>query len=1135
MHKNILAISHNQQDKQLFQKIFDHSMYSFRIVPDLASAKDCLNQQLPAVLILSLDFAEESFEKLKCFLDEPRKFPIVALLDQGDKKGIDQILAWDIEECLIRPFSEGEVLFRIEKAGKAFDLRNSVTKKIKKLTSSENKFRSYVENNPDGFFVVNDEGKYLEVNPAACKITGYTAEELLAMGLKDIVPEEDSQEGWQHFQWVKEKGFAEGDLAFLHKNGEKRYWRVTAVKINDRKFIGFARDITEQQKNKKALLESEEKHRLLVENTGVGIGYFSLNGEILFFNQLAAEYMGGKPEDYMGRTIFEVCGEKDGQTYFERIQQAARSKQPIRFEDFVSMPTGQDRWFMSIYSGIQDSTGSVIGVQIVSSDISDLKVTQLSLMKSERNYRQLIETASDSLYVMSDQGKIIEVNKTACETLGYERGELLQLSVNDVDVNFDRQSFLSFWEKNPFNTPHTFETLHKRKDGRLVPVEINGNKYKVNDKVYYLGFARDISDRKKSEQAIRETTERFTSLVKHLQSGVFYIDTEGNILETNPALIRILGSPSEEATKKINIFTFQPLIEFGYVAKLKECIHKGEIVWGDGQYLSKWGKVIFVSYYFVPIWENDRVKGVLASIEDVSELKKTEAALKESEKQKNIILNSTTEMVAFYDANLSILWANKAAADSMGLAVDTMKTNHCYELWQKRKTPCHECPVLKARDTKQPCEKKVQTPDGKYWLIRAFPIFDEAGEVVNLVEFGMDITASEIAVQEQKKLQEKLIQAQKMESVGRLAGGIAHDFNNMLSVIIGNSEIIMFGLKEGDPVYDEITEIYKAAMRSADLTRQLLAFARKQTISPEILNINQTVNAMMKMLERLIGENIELIWKPDENLQPVKIDPTQVDQILTNLIVNAKDAIQGIGKVVIQTQNVVLDEEFCRNNIGFHTSGDFIKISISDSGKGMDKETLSHVFEPFFTTKEIGKGTGLGLSTIYGIVKQNNGYINVYSEPGTGTTFSIFFPVFMKEGYEAQPEKRVLEVTPKGNETILLVEDEIAIIKYITKTLKELGYKILVASSPAEALDITRKYGRTIDLMITDVVMPQMNGRELAKQVLEMHSGIKQLFISGYTADVIAHHGIIEEGVNFLHKPFTLEEISKKVRLILDN
>ncbi|TWI66909.1 PAS domain S-box-containing protein [Desulfobotulus alkaliphilus] len=386
------------------------------------------------------------------------------------------------------------------------------------------------------------------------------------------------------------------------------------------------------------------------------------------------------------------------------------------------------------------------------------------------------------------------------------------------------------------------------------------------------------------------------------------------------------------------------------------------------------------------------------------------------------------------------------------------------------------------------------------------------------------------ADKEQQLLQAQLLQAQKMESVGRLAGGVAHDFNNMLSVILGHSELALDDLSPESPVHNDLLQIRQAAHRSADLTRQLLAFARKQTAIPRILDLNKTISGMLKMLHRLIGEDIQLHWLPEEGLWPVMMDPGQIDQILANLCVNARDAIDGTGEITIRTGKGLFDMDHIPQEKGF-IPGEYVVLSVHDTGTGMGPEILRNLFEPFFTTKAPGKGTGLGLATIYGIVKQNGGYIDVRSRPSAGTSFAVYLPRYEGMPEESHPEESHV---PPGSphETILLAEDEPAILKMNQRVLEGLGYTVVAAPNPETALSLAK--GQKIDLLITDVIMPDMNGRDLADTLKKIHPELRTIFTSGYTADVIDRHGVLNPGVHFIQKPFTRKILGNKVREVLD-
>jgi PAS domain S-box-containing protein len=514
-----------------------------------------------------------------------------------------------------------------------------------------------------------------------------------------------------------------------------------------------------------------------------------------------------------------------------------------------------------------------------------------------------------------------------------------------------------------------------------------------------------------------------------------------------------------------------------------------------------------------------------------------EQALRESEAQLRQIIDLVPHMIFVKDWDGKYLLANRAVAEGYNTSVSAL-TGKSHVDFHPDENELHRMlqddrEVIAKGEIKIIPEEAYTDVQGKVRFLQTIKVpFHTFGNKTRAVlGVAVDITESNRAEEEKQKLQAQLLQAQKMEAVGRLAGGVAHDFNNMLGIIIGHAEMALDEVDSSQAIFADLQEIRKAAERSASLTRQLLAFARKQTVAPKVLDLNETVEGMLKMLRRLIGEDVDLAWLPGKNLWAVKVDPAQIDQILANLCINARDAITGVGKITIETVTTTLDEAYCADHPGF-APGEFVLLAVSDNGCGMDKDTLGKVFEPFFTTKGIGQGTGLGLATVYGIVKQNNGFINVYSEPGRGTTFKIYIP---RHAGQAGEDLKVSAVEiPKGRgETVLLVEDEPTILNMTAKMLERQGYTVLTASKPSEAMLLADEHTGKIHLLITDVVMPEMNGRDLAQNLLSLYPNIKSLFMSGYTANVIAHHGVLDEGVHFIQKPFSKQDLGAKVREVL--
>jgi len=513
----------------------------------------------------------------------------------------------------------------------------------------------------------------------------------------------------------------------------------------------------------------------------------------------------------------------------------------------------------------------------------------------------------------------------------------------------------------------------------------------------------------------------------------------------------------------------------------------------------------------------------------------TEEILRQNEKKYRSLYNSIRDAILVSDINRTIVDCNQAFCDLFGYELAEMagqKPRMLYATEEEYRRLGVDF-VNHRDDPGFLYLVHFRKKDGTVFPgeVNVFHLHDDEGRMTGFISLIRDVTERVRAEEQQKNLESQLHQAQKMESVGRLAGGVAHDYNNMLSVILGYAQIGLHKTPPGSPLRDYLLQIVDAAQRSANISRQLLGFARKQPIAPRILDLNETIEAMLKMLRRLIGEDIDLVWRPDPDLWPVCIDPSQIDQILANLSVNARDAIAGAGKITIETANIVFDAAYCARHAGA-VPGDYALLAVSDDGEGIDQAILDQIFEPFFTTKEPGMGTGLGLATVYGIVKQNDGFIDVYSEAGKGTSFRIYLPRHVRLLKEMQPEPPA--AVPRGQgETILIVEDEPAVLTFAGTLLAELGYTVLTASSPDNALRLVGKRSGAIHLLLTDVVMPGMNGRDLAARLQGVYPGLRCVFMSGYAGNALVGQGIGDNGCPFIQKPFSASDLATSVRRAL--
>jgi PAS domain S-box-containing protein len=629
-------------------------------------------------------------------------------------------------------------------------------------------------------------------------------------------------------------------------------------------------------------------------------------------------------------------------------------------------------------------------------------------------------------------------------------------------------------------------------------------------------------------ESLKGSEKQYRRLFESAKDGILIIDADtGRVNDANPFLLALIGCTYDLVCGK----HLWELGVFKDIAESKEAFKTLQnnqyiryenlpLLTLDGRHV----EVEFISNVYLV----DGKRVIQCNVRDITARKQVERIMAENESKMRSILDNIGIGVALISPEMVILELNRQMRDWFP-GVDTGQQPLCYQAFNDPpgREACTSCPAAKTfLDGKVHENTRQVLRDGvrRDYRIVSSPVRNITGKVTAAIEMIEDIT-------ERLSLESQFLQAQKLESIGRLAGGVAHDYNNMLSVILGYAEMAQAKLNPSDPVYGDLQEILKAGSRSAEITRQLLGFARKQTIAPRVIDLNDTVARILKMLTPLIGEDIDLAWLPGANLKPVLMDPTQLDQIMANLCVNARDAIAGVGKITVETAMVTFDKAYCDDHVGF-VPGDFVRLTVSDDGCGMEKEIQKNVFEPFFTTKEAGLGTGLGLSTVYGIVKQNQGFINVYSEPAKGTIFRIYLHSHKSEpsrGFQESGNKAL----PGHGETLLVVEDEAGIQKLIKLMLEDLGYKVLTAGSAKQALQLSEVHGHEIRLVITDVIMPEMNGLELADRFKALNPDLAILFMSGYTSDVIARLGILDPGVDFLEKPFSVESLASKVHEVL--
>jgi PAS domain S-box-containing protein len=764
----------------------------------------------------------------------------------------------------------------------------------------------------------------------------------------------------------------------------------------------------------------------------------------------------------------------------------------------------------------------------------ELRLAQTQLDAERARYYDLYDLAPVGYCTISKGGVILEANLTIAALLGVTRDGLINQLFSRYIFKEDQDSCYRRMQQL-FSTgePQSCELRMVYQDRTSfwahLETTVAVNKERVTTGRVVLS---KVPERQRAEDRLRQEQLFSKSLLESLPA-IFYLYTypENRLVLWNKAHETLLGyEPGEMAGMHVTDW---------HVPEAKEAVLQAiETVMAKGQnsieapLLTKDGRLLPFILTGVKFPTEERLYFMGIGV-DISERRQAEEKLRENVARLKALFNATSDSVILIDNEGTILDLNENSAHRRELHKGKMLGQKIYDFLPSEAAARRRMAVAQTIEEKRLVQYD-EVRAGKDYRVRLFPVMNDFGEVFQVASFSRDITESKQAEEEKALLEAQFHQAQKMESVGQLAGGVAHDFNNMLGVILGHAELAQNQLDPHNPLFTNLEEIRKAAKRSAQITRQLLAFARKQTVIPKVLDLNETVEGMLKMLQRLIGENINLTWMPGAGLWPVKMDPSQIDQILANLCVNARQAIgAGVGKITVETANDTLDQEYCETHPGF-VAGDYVRIVVSDTGCGMDRQILAHIFEPFFTTKQIGEGTGLGLATVYGAVKQNNGFIYAESEPGQGATFTIYLPRYT--GVVAQAQTAVAtESSQTGHETILLVEDEQTILEMTTTMLQLLGHRVLAVGTADEALYLGAKHEGEIDLLLTDVIMPEMNGRDMAKHLLVSQPGMRVLFMSGYAANILTNQGALDEEVNFIEKPFTMQELAAKVRQTLEN
>ncbi len=746
--------------------------------------------------------------------------------------------------------------------------------------------------------------------------------------------------------------------------------------------------------------------------------------------------------------------------------------------------------------------------------------------EEDSGYRQFFESAGDAMYVTDRRERIVDCNRAMLDLVGYTRRELLHLDFGELYARQgDRRMFQYVMARQ--GTVQDYDLKLRRKDGREIDCLLSASS-RVDENGKFLGYQgiiRDVTFRKRVEEALRDGEEKYRTLFERTPIGLGVADDEGHLLAFNDALLEPGGYRSDDVARLNSVaeLFYDPRDVKRTMAAAQRF---GSLRKYETRFRRKGGGYYDALLSLTPIRLGAQL-GWQVMVEDVSERKQAEENLRREKGFSDTVIESLPGLFCLFGSKGQLLRWNQNLEEVSGYTAEELSEKRLVDFFSEgdRRT-VEEMFVEVLSSGRASLEAEFVSKGGNptpYYLTGTRVSLDGQRCMIGM---GVDIS-------ERKRLEQQFFLSQKLEAVGKLAGGVAHDFNNLLTAILGSSELLLAELDPSDPRRADVEEVARAGRRAAGLTRQLLAFGRRQMMQPRILDLNRIVADISSMLQRLIGEDVELVTVLGPELRSVKADPGQIEQVIVNLAVNARDAMPGGGRLVIETANVDLESGYTCESEAVR-SGPYVMISVKDTGHGMDQATLARIFEPFFTTKGQGKGTGLGLSTAYGIVKQSGGHVCVDSAPGRGCTFTIYLPAVAETAEQVEaPEKAAPLIL--GSETVLLVEDEDAVRRVLRKELERHGYTVLEAAGGEEALQIAASRGDTIQLLVTDVVMPLMSGPDLARRLTESHPKLKVLYVSGYADDAAVRQGNVNPGTPILQKPFAAGALAEKVRELLDS
>ena len=894
----------------------------------------------------------------------------------------------------------------------------------------------------------------------------------------------------------------------------------------------------EKEKTEDKLREAELLYHTLFNQSPDGILIIDTKGTIVEFNEAAYRQLGYSREEFKGLHLSDI----DPYQSIEEIQASIKKVIDTGSDEFEvrhKTKTGDIR-DVHVITQLMTLSGRPV-FHTIWRDITEHKRVDKALMELNANLQALINAMPDMVVFKDIQGRYLVVNKAVEVYTGLNR-EALVGKTNDEVLPPDLAEFCRKSDEKSLRSPEPTQAEEQAADSDGKKMFFDTIKAPVHNGqgnlIGLVAVSRDVTERKRTEEKLKESEQQYRTLFDGSPDAIFIADLEtGIILDANSTASRLIGRRQEEI---IGLHQSQlhppwkgPLSRETFQQHIRETRLQGVTHLAENFALRSDGMEVPVEILAQSV--TIRGKQVLLGVfRDITERKQIEAALQKSERFIRDILETVDEGFIVIDRDYQIRSANKAYINQVKMPLDEVIGMHCYEISHRFDKPCYEmgeeCQVKRTFDTGEPHTALHIHQDKEKNLIyvetKAYPLKDASGHTISAIEIINNIT-------EKKKLEDQLRHSQKMEAVGQLAGGIAHDFNNILTAIIGYGSLLKMKMGDDDPLKNYLLQMLDSAQRAANLTQGLLAFSRKQVISPTSVHLNKIIENVEKLLRRLIGEDIEMkVILADDDLT-VLADSGQLEQVLMNLATNARDAMSEGGCLTIRTGMAVLDYEFVKVH-GFGKPGPYAFIFVTDTGAGMDGKTKERIFEPFFTTKEVGKGTGLGLSIAYGIVKQHNGYITCSSEPGKGTEFRIYLPATSREVPTTDNES-VLPLAPGGTETILIAEDDTTVRALVKEVLEQSGYTVLEAVDGEDAVGVFAKNRDRVRLLILDVIMPKKNGKQVYEEIRKDCPDVKVIFSSGYTADILYKKRFLEEDFGFISKPVSPANLLRLVRETLDN